>query len=52
MNEDRIQSWAEEEFLTNQDVIEDLSTDQINALLDKHEYVMVFVCKHLFIREC
>lgn len=47
MNEDSIQSWAEEEFKTNQEVIEDLSTEQLDLILEKHEYVLVFVCKSL-----
>ena len=47
MNEDSIQSWAEEEFKTNQEVIEDLSTEQLDLILEKHDYVLVFVCKHI-----
>lgn len=46
MNEDSIQSWAEEEFKTNQEVIEDLSAEQLDLILEKNEYVLVFVCKY------
>ncbi len=45
MNEDRIEQWAEEEYRSNQDVIEDLSTEQVYTLIQKTDYSLVFVCE-------
>ncbi len=45
MNEENIRIWAEAEYKTNQDVIEDLSTTQIRSLVAENDHVLVFVCK-------
>ena len=45
MNEDSIVRWAEEEYKTNSDVIEDVSTDQVKNMIKKYDYVLVFACK-------
>lgn len=44
MNEESIRSWAEEEFRTNQDVIEDLNGQQVKDLIKTEEYVLIFAC--------
>ena len=45
MNEERILQWAEYEFKTNKEVIEDVSAQQVRSLLEENDYVMVFLCK-------
>ncbi len=45
LNVDSIQHWAEDEYKTNQDVIEDYTTDQIKELVQEFDYVLVFVCE-------
>jgi hypothetical protein len=50
MNEDRILAWAEHEYKTNQEVIEDVSTEQVHRLLEEYDYVLVFLCKYVSVR--
>jgi hypothetical protein len=45
MNEEAIRAWVEEELKTNQDVIEDLTGDQIHELMVDNSFVMVYLCK-------
>ena len=45
MNEERILQWAEYEFKTNKEVIEDVSTKQVHGLIEENDYVLVFLCK-------
>ena len=45
MNEERILQWAEYEFKTNKEVIEDVSAQQVRGLVEENDYVMVFLCK-------
>ena len=45
MNEERILQWAEYEFKTNKEVIEDVSAQQVRRLVEENDYVMVFLCK-------
>ena len=45
MNEERILQWAEYEFKTNKEVIEDVSKKQVHGLIEENDYVMVFLCK-------
>ena len=59
MNEDAIKAWVELELQSNQDVIEDLSSEQVHSLMEKEEYVMVYICEYktfccitLYIRCC
>ena len=45
MNEESIKSWAEQEYRTNQDVIEDLGAQQVKNLIKEEQYVLIFACK-------
>jgi len=42
MNEEAIRGWIDTEFKLNQDVIEDLSHEQIEELMEDNSFVMVF----------
>lgn len=45
MNEESILMWAQGEYQTNEDVIEDVSTEIIHKLVENNPYVLVYVYK-------
>ena len=45
MNEEAIHQWVDLELKSNQDVIEDLTTTQVHDLMEKNEFVMVYICE-------
>ena len=45
MNEERIQTWALDEFKANQDVIESMSAEQVLATVKENDFVLVFLCE-------
>ena len=45
MNEEAMQTWIDENFRANLDVIEDLSYVQIKQMVQDREYVLIYACK-------
>ncbi|TRY76604.1 hypothetical protein TCAL_03494 [Tigriopus californicus] len=45
MNEESILMWAQGEYQTNEDVIEDVSTEAVHKLIESNPYVLVYVYK-------
>ena len=48
MNEEAMQTWIDENFKANLDVIEDLSYAQIKQMVQDREYVLIYACKYRF----
>jgi len=45
INVEQMFTWAEKLYESNKDVIEDLNTEQVKALVQENDHCLVLVCK-------